>query len=111
MAILGLWMMTAPDLLGLEKPAADNGHIVGPLIVSLSLIAMSESTRNARLLNLPIAVWMLAAPLVLRYEGDLSLMNEYAVAIALFFLLLVKPKRRYRFAGGWPAVWKKNISS
>ena len=56
MAILGLWMMVAPDLLKFEDNVADNAHIAGPLILSLSIISLWEATRNVRLLNGPLAL-------------------------------------------------------
>ena len=107
MALLGIWMMIAPDLLGFSKKISDNAHIVGPLIATFSIIAIWECTRNVRLFNLPLAVWLLAAPLILRYENDTALMNDNGVAILIIFLLLVKPARRHTFAGGWPAVLHK----
>jgi hypothetical protein len=106
MTILGLWLMIAPDAMGYEKNIANNAHIVGPLIATFSMIAIWECTRNVRLLNLPIVVWMLAAPLFISYENDTALLHDYGVAIAVMFLCFVKPVRKYRFGGGWPAVWR-----
>lgn len=108
MTILGIWLMVAPGIFGFDKHISDNAHIVGPLIATCSIIAIWECTRNARLFNLPLAVWLLAAPVVLRYQNDTALMNDYFVAIAIIFLLLVKPSREHKFGGGWPAVWKSN---
>ena len=108
MAIMGVWLMVAPGVFGFGKEIADNAHIVGPLIATFSIIATSECTRNVRLLNLPLAIWLLAAPLVLGYDNDVALMNDYAVAIVVIFLFLVKPRRKHRFGGGWPAVWRAN---
>ena len=106
MAIMGVWLMVAPGVFGFGKEIADNAHIVGPLIATFSIIATSECTRNVRLFNLPLAIWLLAAPLVLGYDNDAALMNDYAVAIVVIFLFLVKPRRKHRFGGGWPAVWR-----
>ena len=106
MTVLGIWLMIAPSALGYDKNISDNAHIVGPLIATFSMIAIWECTRNVRLLNLPIVVWMLAAPLFIDYSNDAALMHDYGVAIAIMFLLRVKPARKYRFGGGWPAVWR-----
>lgn len=108
MAVLGVWLMAAPGIFGFDKTISDNAHIVGPLIATFSIIAIWECTRNARLLNLPLAIWLLAAPLILGYDNDAALMNDYAVAISIIFLLLVKPSREHKFGGGWPAVWKSD---
>jgi hypothetical protein len=108
MAIMGVWLMTAPGIFGFNKAISDNAHIVGPLIATFSIIAISECTRNVRLFNFPLAVWLLAAPVILRYDNDTALMNDYVVSIIIIFLFLVKPRRKHRFGGGWPAVWRTN---
>src|SRR5690242_4675608 len=101
MAILGIWMMAAPDVLAFSERAADNAHIVGPLIVAFSIISMWECTRHVRLLNFPVALWLMAAPVIFQYETDTALMNSYLVAVAIIVLSLIKSARRHRFAGGW----------
>ena len=106
LTILGIWMMVAPAILGYDKNISDNAHIVGPLIATFSMIAIWECTRNMRLLNLPVAFWMMAAPLFIEYNNDTALMHDYGVAIAVIFLLLVKPARKHTFAGGWLSLIK-----
>lgn len=108
MALLGIWLMVAPAVFGFAKYIADNERIVGPLVASFSTIAIWECTRNVRLLNIPFAVWLFAAPLVLSYDNDLALMNDYVVAILLIFLCMVRPSREHRFGGGWPSVWRND---
>lgn len=106
MAIIGVWFMAVPDVWGLGKTISNNHHIVGPLIVTFSIISIWECTRNVRWLNVPLAAWLLAAPLVLEYESKAGLLNNYAVAGVILLLCLVKPERKSRFGGGWPAAWK-----
>ena len=110
MLALGIWLMVAPGLFNFSKDIANNGYIAGPLIATFSIIAMWECTRNVRLLNLPVAVWLFAAPFVLQYRNDGALMNEYLVAIAVIFLCAVKPPRIHTFGGGWPSIWKTGTS-
>lgn len=109
MMILGIWMMVAPAVFDYDKNIANNAHIVGPLIASFSMIAIWECTRNVRLLNLPVALWMLAAPIFIRYDNDSALMHDYGIAIVIIFLLLIKPSRSHRFAGGWLSVWRRDV--
>ena len=105
---LGVWMMVAPDLFDYSKNIADNAHIVGPLIATFSLISLSECTRNVRLFNLPVAFWMLMAPLFIFYDNDNALMHDYGVAILTIFLCAVNPKRKHTFGGGWPSLFRAN---
>jgi hypothetical protein len=108
MMILGIWLMFAPGVLDFSKKISDNAHITGPLIATFSMVAIWECTRNVRLFNLPIAVWLFAAPLVLQYDNDTALMNDYAVAVLIILLCVVKIKRKHRFGGGWPAIWRSD---
>lgn len=108
MAILGVWLMAAPDIWNFEKRISDNGHIVGPLIATFSIIAIFECTRNVRLMNIPLGLWLLIAPWILQYNNTTAVLNDYGVAVAIILLSLVKPKRENRFGGGWPAAWKSN---
>ena len=108
MMILGIWLMVAPGVLDFSKKIADNAHIVGPLIATFSMVAIWECTRNVRLFNLPLALWLFAAPIVLQYDNDTALMNDYVIAVLIIVLCVVKPTREHRFGGGWPAIWRSN---
>jgi hypothetical protein len=44
-AMLGIWLMAAPTILGYGGPARTNHQIVGPLAVSCAVIALWEVTR------------------------------------------------------------------
>src|SRR5690606_27281360 len=92
MTALGIWLMSAPGIFGFEKHISNSAHIVGPLIATFAIISLSEATRNVRLLCIPLALWLLAAPWVLQYDNTTALINDYAVAILLFLLSIVKPK-------------------
>lgn len=104
-SILGLWLMIAPDLLNYSKMIANNNHIVGPLIITFSIISMSECTRNVRMLNLPLGAWLLLGPWILGYENDTAFAIDYSAGVIILLLTFVKQKRKYKFGGGWPAIW------
>lgn len=50
-AAAGVWLMAAPAVLQQGKAGADLSHIVGALIVTVSVIAMGEPVRLLRYLN------------------------------------------------------------
>ena len=64
-AVLGVWLMAAPAVLGIDKPAADSHHLVGALVVTTAVIATAELARAGRLLNVAAGVWIAAAPWLL----------------------------------------------
>jgi len=104
--ILGVWLMMAPDIFGFGKTIANNDHIVGPLLITFSVIAMSESVRNVKMLNLPLAAWLLFAPWILGYENSLAFASDYTVGVLTLVLTLVKQRRRHSFAGGWGVLFR-----
>jgi hypothetical protein len=104
--LLGVWLMVAPDLFNFGKTISTNGHIIGPLLVTFSIIAMSESTRNVRMLNLPLGAWLLFAPWMFAYDTPAALISDYTVGVLTLILSLVKLKRTKEFGGGWSSLWK-----
>lgn len=108
MAVTGVWLMAAPGVMEFDKPAADNAHIVGPLIVTFSLIATSEATRNVRWACVPLAIWLLLSPWVIGYDNVVATINDSAVAVLTLLLCLKEPRRQNRFGGGWPGIWQED---
>ncbi|MEJ8801410.1 SPW repeat domain-containing protein [Pontibacter sp. H249] len=104
-AILGIWLMASPAILGLEGTSADNDHIIGPVIASFACISWWEATRVVRLYNLPLALWLLLAPWVLGYSETAAIVNDMAVGLIVAGLSVVKGKIDNSFGGGWSAVW------
>jgi hypothetical protein len=104
--LLGIWLMIAPALFDYGKQIANNGHIVGPLMITFSIIALSECTRNVRLFILPLGAWLLFAPWILDYENTTAFASDYSVGVAALLLSLVKAKTKNTFDGGWPVLWR-----
>ena len=107
-ALLGIWLMASPALLGFEGIAADNDHIVGPIIASFAVISWWESTRVVRLYNIPPAAWLLLAPWVLGYESTGALVNDMLVGAVVLGLSFVKGKITETYGGGWSAIWQSD---
>jgi DNA ligase D-like protein (predicted polymerase) len=61
-AALGVWLMAAPGVLGMDGAVADSDHLAGALVVTWSVIAFGEVARPVRLLNTPTGIWIAVAP-------------------------------------------------
>jgi hypothetical protein len=67
-AVLGIWLMFSPTIFGAVKPASDVNHLIGALILVVSVIAMGEPLRIGRYLNallgltIALAVWFAGDP-------------------------------------------------
>jgi hypothetical protein len=99
-AAVGVWLMAAPATLGVTGIAADSDHLAGALVVTCAVIAFGEVARPARLLNIPIGLWVAVSGWVLPGATSVS-----QVVNALAGMLLVASSvRRGRIDeqfGGW----------
>jgi len=107
-ALLGIWLMASPSILGFEKVAANNDHIVGPIIASFAIISWWESTRVVRLYNVLPAAWLLLAPWVLGYQSTTPIINDMLIGALVTGLSLVKGNITETYGGGWSAIWKSD---
>ncbi|UII34467.1 SPW repeat protein [Fulvivirga ulvae] len=107
--ILGLWIMASPDILSFADPvAADNNHIVGPLIITFAFTALWEATRTVGKWNIPLGAWLFIAPWALSFEDKNALVNDMIIGAVVFLLSFVKGKITQHFGGGWIALFKRN---
>lgn len=101
---IGLWLMFAPDVLGIRGTAADNDHLVGALVITVAAIATAEVTRAARLLNVLFGVWLVAAPWLLSGAAPADRWSDMAAGILLIGLSLPRGAVREHYAG-----WDRRI--
>ena len=104
--LLGLWLMSAPAVLGYGAPAATNDRIVGPVAATFACVAIWEVTRAVRWINLALGIWLLPAPWVLGYESIAATVNALCAGLLLAAMACVRGKMTHRFAGGWAALVK-----
>jgi len=102
---LGIWLMAAPGILGYGGIAADNHHIVGPLVASFAIIALWEVARPLRWASLGFSLWLVVSPLVLGY-ASIGAINSLVVGVALALLPFVRGKVAQHFGGGWSSLWR-----
>jgi hypothetical protein len=60
--LLGLWLMAAPTVLGLTSLSADVLHVLGPVIVTVTVVATAEPVRAVRYLDLPLGLAVALVP-------------------------------------------------
>ncbi|QKZ11317.1 SPW repeat protein [Spirosoma sp. KUDC1026] len=102
---IGIWLMASPAVFQLLKPIASNEHIMGPIIASIAMIAISESMRDFRYLNVLAGVWLLIAPWVLGNENTRSILNEMGMGTLVVIMALLGGLRTDEFGGGWQSLF------
>jgi hypothetical protein len=99
--LLGLWVTASPDVMGYEGPERLNNHITGPLVVSAAVIAIAETTRSLRWINVGLGSWLILAPVVLHY-GPLHIgVRSSLIGMAVAGLSFIGGTRRHELGGGW----------
>lgn len=98
--LLGVWLMCAPSILEVLHPAADSDYIVGPLLITFSIISMSEATRSFRFVNLILAAFLFSAPYWLTGFSTLGTMNNLIVGVFIALLSFKRGKILERY-GKW----------
>jgi uncharacterized membrane protein len=106
---LGVWLMAAPDMMRYEGPERIVDHIVGPLVMSMAIIAMAEVTRSARWVNVTLGLWLMLAPVLMGYEPLHIGARSALIGGAILLLSLVKGPEREQTGGGWRRVWTRPL--
>lgn len=105
-AALGIWLMASPAVLGYAAPAETNDRIVGPLVATFAIIAISGVTRPLRWVNTAAGAWLLVAPWILGYDTTSTIVNNMLVGVVVIACSLVKGSVEDEFGGGWSSLWR-----
>jgi hypothetical protein len=105
-AVLGIWIMVSPAVLGFAGTSAAPAYrIIGPLIVSFAVVAWWEETRPVGRANLLTGLALIVVPFVMEF-GMVALVNSLVVGVAVAALSQVwGTYRPETFGGGWSALW------
>lgn len=106
--ILGLWLMSAPGIFQYGTAASNNGHIVGPIIVTFAVVSMWEATRGVRKWNFPTGAWLIVAPWILGYESTIAIVSNMATGVGVIIFATISGKVEKSYGGGWTSLWQKN---
>ena len=100
--------MAAPAVLGYGNPAETNDRILGPVAATFAIVAWWEATRSSRWANLPIGIWLVAAPWILGYEGSAAILNSVLVGLVMAACSLVRGRITQHYGGGWKAAFRSD---
>ncbi|MGZ8222901.1 MAG: NAD-dependent epimerase/dehydratase family protein, partial [Methylobacter sp.] len=64
-AAIGVWLMSTRLIFATQGAPANSDHLIGSLVITISITALAESARPARFVNMLLAIPLMAAPWVL----------------------------------------------
>ncbi|MGX4726279.1 vitamin K epoxide reductase family protein [Pseudomonas corrugata] len=100
LCVLGVWLMFTRLIFGTTSAMANSDHLMGSLLLTVTVLALAEVARPLRLLNLPIGVWLLAAPWLLEGGSTASTAGSLIAGVLVIVLSLPRGPIRHRY-GGW----------
>jgi nucleoside-diphosphate-sugar epimerase/uncharacterized membrane protein len=98
---LGVWLMLSRLVLGTEPPLADTDHLIGALVITVSVIAMAEVVRPLRLLNLALGAWLILSPWLTDGGSVSGIVSNQIVGLAILALSLPRGGRSQEHYGSW----------
>jgi hypothetical protein len=98
---IGISLMFTRLTFGTEGAMADSDHLIGALVVTVSVIAMAEVARPLRFMNVLFGAWLLMAPWLLEGAGTIATWASVAVGIALIAVSLPRGPRSKEHYNGW----------
>ncbi|GAB3168904.1 SPW repeat domain-containing protein [Telluribacter humicola] len=90
--VIGAWVMSAYSTLGYRDTISYSENITGALIITFSVIAMSEVGRPARYLLILFGLWLIAAPWILGTDKNAAMWNGVIAGAVLIPLSFPKGK-------------------
>lgn len=99
----GLFVMGAPGVFGYSGTAADLDHIVGPLAVSVGIMAASQILRGLRWSNVPLGLVLLGSLAATPRPAGGSVAVGVA-GVVLVTTAIVRGRIDVEFGGGWSAL-------
>lgn len=103
-AVVGVWLMASPSVLGFDDPARTSVLIAGPLAVSAAVVSAWEIGRGLRWINVLVGVWLLVSPLLLGFVMNAAINSSIAGSL-LIALSLLGRHISGRYGGGWRSLW------
>jgi hypothetical protein len=97
---IGVWLMCTRLTLGTSGVMADSDHLIGALVITISVSSLAEVARPLRFINILFGVVLLAAPWM--FAGGTTLADGLSVLTGLLLIVLSIPRGsvRHRF-GNW----------
>lgn len=92
-AALGVWLMFTRVIFDTVPPMADSDHFAGAMIITFAVMAMAEVGRALRFVNIPVGLWLIAAPWLLNGVSTAAAWSSVVVGLAIVALSLPRGKR------------------
>ncbi len=106
--VLGLWLVISPSVLNMAPTTADNNHIIGPLVITFSVVSLWKINRNVIKANIVLGIWLLIALFVLDFSETIVFLLNGICGVLIILLSSIKRRSTQNFGGGWRSLFQHN---
>lgn len=99
-ALVGVWVMSSPGVLGSMPPAAHSAHVIGALVVTVAVIATAEVVLALRFVNVLLGASIAVSGWMLSGANAAAQWNGLAAGLLIVALSLPRGPIRERY-GAW----------
>ena len=100
-SVIGIWLMFTRLSFGTFSTMANSDHMIGALVVTVSIIAFAEVVRSVRFINIVFGAWLIAAPWLLDGVATSSATWNSVICGILLILLAIPRGRVNDSYAGW----------
>jgi hypothetical protein len=97
---IGIALMLSRVLFDTSGAGANSDHVIGSLVITFSIMALSEVGRPLRFANVLLGAWLLIAPLILTGYGGLGAAASIIAGLLLVALALPRGPIKGHY-GAW----------
>jgi hypothetical protein len=98
--LLGVWLMFTRLTLGTSGAMAGADHLIGAMVVTVSVTALAEMARPARFLNVLFGICLLGTPWM--FDGGSALADGLSLLTGVLLIVLSIPRGRVSHGyGSW----------
>lgn len=97
-SFIGVWLMFSPSVFGFNGIFADSNHLIGALVVTISVIAMAEVLRFVRFINVLFGLWFIASHWILNEGPGAGMWNDIITGVLLIAISYPKGKIKENYA-------------
>jgi len=88
--LIAIWIMVSPSALQFSGSLADSNHLIGALIITFTIISMSEVARTLRFINILFAIWIAISPFIYGFDQPEVMWN--GIIAGVIIIAVVFPK-------------------
>ena len=100
---VGVLLMLERLVLPIPWDLANTHHVIGALVITVSVIATAEVARALRFINLALAAWLAASPFLAAEATTVATIVSLAMAALIVGLSLPRGRRSREHYAGWDA--------